>query len=357
MDGRLQDLASATSAKSIAGILDEIGNHRMVIWSSLELRILNRWLQLKGQATWHGETVYLRNLAARALEQRPSKLQPEDLASKLSILPVDWERSSEVVLYMYQCWTSLLDRVPDVVCTNADSLRQWVDGPDTKVDFSRFAFGPAFLRELPRTPGVYVMRDREGTVIYVGKSRNLKSRISSYFASHARCSSKIERIRRQLYSIEVQKTKNEIEALLLEMRLIKGFHPVINLQIKVHERRADSNAARNHLLFIVDTERGRVSIYLFRDGIFSGRQSASLGRPAPMRLREKIRLLYFSRSKRKGRKGKTWEKEIVSRWFKANEKRMNYLDIDDAGKLATAIERLERYLNDPDQLARKVYYR
>jgi hypothetical protein len=76
-----------------------------------------------------------------------------------------------------------------------------------------------------------------------------------------------------------------------------------------------------------------------------------------MRLREKIRLLYFSRSKRKGRKGKTWEKEIVSRWFKANEKRMNYLDIDDAGKLATAIERLERYLNDPDQLARKVYYR
>jgi anti-sigma-K factor RskA len=82
-----------------------------------------------------------------------------------------------------------------------------------------------------------------------------------------------------------------------------------------------------------------------------------LGRPAPKRLKEKIRSLYFAKSGRPRRKGDTLEKEFVSRWFKANERRMNYLDVDDTGDFAATIERLERYLNDPDQLARKVYYR
>jgi predicted GIY-YIG superfamily endonuclease len=357
MDGSLRDFSASIPTNTIAGNHDPFENHLLVVWSSLELRLWNGWLRSKGHSSWQGNAIYLRNLAARVLNKRPSKLEPEGLASELGISPADWERPGEVAHYLYKCWESLLDRIPDEIGRSVDSLREWIDAQDTGVDFGSFAFGADFVRELPSASGVYLMRNRAGAVIYVGKSRNLKRRVSSYFAPNARGAAKTADIHKHLYSIEIRRTDNEIEALLLEMRLINEFSPVINLQTQIHETPTGRRENRNLLLFIVDAEHGRVKIYCFQEGVFSSRQSASLGHAAPKRVKERIRSLYFARSRKIKRKGKRWEKEIVSRWLRANEKRMNYLDVDDAGDYASVIRRLERYLNDPDRLRSKVYYR
>jgi hypothetical protein len=201
------------------------------------------------------------------------------------------------------------------------------------------------------------MRDRAGTALYVGKSRNLKRRVSSYFTPRALNHPKTARMHERLYSIDVHRTDNEIEALLTEMRMIKELRPDINLQTEIHRRKGGHHQSGNLLLFVVDAEPKGVKIYFLHNGLFAGRHSASLGRPPSKRLREKLKSLFFTRGTSRKPKGKDWEKEIVFRWLAANRKRLNYLDLDEAGNFASVLERLRLYLCDPDKLARKVYYR
>jgi hypothetical protein len=167
----------------------------------------------------------------------------------------------------------------------------------------------------------------------------------------------VARIHRQLHSIDVCRTDNEIEALLMEMRMIRDLRPAVNLQAEIHERQAGGHRGRNLLLFVVEAEHDGVEIYFLLDGIFAGRHSAALGCPLSKRLREKLKSLFFAQGRSRRWRGEIWEREIVSRWFAANRKRLNYLDIDEAGDFASALERLRHYLYDPDRLTRKVYYR
>jgi len=356
-DGHLKEFASLASISIFSRLRDEIEGHLLIAWSGRELGLWNVLMRSMRLEVWRGDTLFLRNLAARALERVPSKLQPEDMAPLLGLSPADEERPREVVEYMSACWRILRQRVPAEFCRTLDSLREWIDNRGSAVDFSHFAFGPDFLRQLPRSAGVYIMTNREGKIIYVGKSRNLRRRVSSYFTPQARNDPKIGRIHERLHSIDVCTTENEIEALLMEMRLIKDFRPAINLQTEIHENMAGQTEGRNLILFVADEEQKRVEVYLFRNGSFAGRQSAPMGRLPSKRLQERIRSIFFAQGRTRKRKGETWEKEIVSRWFNANRKRMNYLDVDEAGDLTRVQEQLTRYLCDPDKLAHKVYYR
>ncbi len=85
-------------------------------------------------------------------------------------------------------------------------------------------------RNLPETPGVYLMKDAKGSILYVGKAVNLKRRVSSYFLRPH--DSRIERLVREIWKIEVRKTDTAIEALILEADLIKKYQPPFNIREK-----------------------------------------------------------------------------------------------------------------------------
>lgn len=91
------------------------------------------------------------------------------------------------------------------------------------------------LRNLPTKPGVYLHKDAEGNVLYVGKAVNLRSRVRSYFRNHVD-SVKTHRLRRQIADVEVIITESELEALLLEMNLIKQYRPQFNVRMKDDKR-------------------------------------------------------------------------------------------------------------------------
>ncbi|HNS38645.1 MAG TPA: excinuclease ABC subunit UvrC [Promineifilum sp.] len=91
------------------------------------------------------------------------------------------------------------------------------------------------LHNLPTKPGVYLHKDAEGTVIYVGKAINLRNRVRSYFRNQVD-SIKTQRLRRQIADIEVITTESELEALLLEMTLIKQYRPQFNVRMKDDKR-------------------------------------------------------------------------------------------------------------------------
>ena len=84
---------------------------------------------------------------------------------------------------------------------------------------------------LPLTPGVYLMRNSEGRVIYVGKSRKLKNRVSQYFQNSAK-SYKTERMVSGVADFEYFLCDTEIEALALENTLIKQYTPKYNIRLK-----------------------------------------------------------------------------------------------------------------------------
>ena len=84
---------------------------------------------------------------------------------------------------------------------------------------------------LPSRPGVYLMRDKGGKVIYVGKAKDLRSRVRAYFNSSDE-RSQIQFLVRRVEDIETLVTSNDKEALILENNLIKQYKPRYNIRLK-----------------------------------------------------------------------------------------------------------------------------
>jgi excinuclease ABC subunit C len=88
------------------------------------------------------------------------------------------------------------------------------------------------LKEIPSEPGCYLMRDAEDRILYVGKSKSLRSRVRSYFRSRHDLSPRIRLMTRQVCDIEFIVTDSEAEALALESNLIKNHQPHFNVLLK-----------------------------------------------------------------------------------------------------------------------------
>ena len=88
------------------------------------------------------------------------------------------------------------------------------------------------LKEIPAEPGCYLMRDGDDRILYVGKSKALRSRVRSYFRSRHDLSPRIRLMTRQVCEIEFIVTDSEAEALVLESNLIKNHQPHFNVLLK-----------------------------------------------------------------------------------------------------------------------------
>ncbi|NQX02433.1 excinuclease ABC subunit UvrC [bacterium] len=94
------------------------------------------------------------------------------------------------------------------------------------------------LREVPHQPGVYLMKDRLGSIIYVGKARDLKRRVSSYFMASQKMRSNVKTraLIDSIHDFEFHTVRNEEESLLLEGKLIKDYRPRYNVAFRDDKR-------------------------------------------------------------------------------------------------------------------------
>lgn len=88
------------------------------------------------------------------------------------------------------------------------------------------------LRQLPLTPGVYFFKDKTDQILYIGKSKRLRSRVRSYFREPAQLGPRLELMVYQVADIEFIVTDTEAEALALEANLIKQHQPHFNVLLK-----------------------------------------------------------------------------------------------------------------------------
>ena len=94
----------------------------------------------------------------------------------------------------------------------------------------------SILANLPTNPGVYLMKDERGDIIYVGKAINLRNRVRSYFHAPYGQEPKVWRLVERIRGIEFIVTESELEALVLECNLIKKYKPHFNVRLKDDKR-------------------------------------------------------------------------------------------------------------------------
>jgi DNA polymerase III epsilon subunit-like protein len=233
------------------------------------------------------------------------------------------------------------------------------------VDYSGYEFDRVFIEGLPETPGIYIMRDANGTAVYVGKASNLRARVGSYFRGRIERDEKTERILEALSRVEIEETGSELAALLAEQRTIRALQPAINIQFDVHDRPAAlKDAARRVLLILAAPDAAEVELFLL-DGNRAMRR-AKLPREKTLELARPILAEFFFGPKERSNRAKVSmnlrkvspepaaepereELQIARSWLDHNADRVNALDVDLAGGLEGTLGLLERYLREPPE--------
>ena len=88
------------------------------------------------------------------------------------------------------------------------------------------------LKNLPTSPGVYIFKNERKKIIYIGKAKNLRNRVRSYFQSPDRHDAKTERLVAQVADFDLMVTATEVEALILEANLVHEHKPRYNVMLK-----------------------------------------------------------------------------------------------------------------------------
>lgn len=127
--------------------------------------------------------------------------------------------------------------------------------PETRPAKTGHALIQDYLRTLDGSPGVYRMLDAQGAVLYVGKARNLRARVSNY-ARGSGHSARIARMIRETCSMMFLTTRTETEALLLEQNLIKQLKPRYNVLLRDDKSFPNILVAKSHPFAQIKKHRG-----------------------------------------------------------------------------------------------------
>src|SRR5947207_13536837 len=87
------------------------------------------------------------------------------------------------------------------------------------------------VKQFPTTPGVYLMKDAQGVVLYVGKAKNLRNRTAHYFTRAAAEDARTADLVKLIADVDYLEAQTEVDALLLEARLVKDIQPRFNVEL------------------------------------------------------------------------------------------------------------------------------
>lgn len=303
---------------------------------------LERWLDAP-----LGTPISLRRLASDRLGL-PANHTLEDLAAHLEL---SWRETSdrvEMVELVEACYRSL--RRPD---EDAWSMQRASAGGDTLIDWSRFAFDREFLRSVPRTAGTYRFFDRDGGLLYVGKSRDLHRRLGSYFRTGTR-DERVRQLVSELHRIEIEPSGSDLEAVLRESAAIRAEQPEANVQRRVHPRSRRAGRLRSILILEPAVPPLSLRAYLIKDGTLAGRVGIGPRGGGLTKIERILEDRFFSVATGPSEsRGPDLDVELIVRWLSANRDRVVAFDPTDLPSSREVIARLRWFLaqggpHDPD---------
>ena len=327
------------------------------------------------------ETIENPFLCLRLLtEKRIPELHPKSLnniAAFLKISVTDIQRTENEVNIISEIFHRFLELMNENGINTIEEALEFQCPYIDYVDFSRYTFDKYFLWAIPQEPGIYKMKNKHGEIIYVGKAKNLKARINSYFWNNRERLQKITDLLNNIYSIEYKETGSELTALLTEFRLIKQFHPRLNQQLEVHERTARYGNLKNfiivlpsplekclELFFVHEThpiqqyeivkdavnfsEIENIMERTYFDSNTSNKPIREINRKLirPEDAEESIHIDILSETE-------MGEIDLVLSWVDRNKDYINYINVDTSGTKEDCLKLLKDYIKDKATLKRK----
>lgn len=235
-----------------------------------------------------------------------------------------------------------------------EDLRRESLGAAPPISWRSYAFDRAFLADLPETAGTYRFFDRGGGLLYVGKAKNLKRRVCSYFRDSSRRPSRVQALLDALHRIEVEPTGSDLEAALREAAEISRRSPRRNVQREIHVHRTRSARLESILILEPAAPPHVLRAYLILDGRLLDR--VAIG-PRGGGLRRVERILedrFFSfRPGPSSERAEDVDVECIARWLAAHRDRAVAFDPTHLRSSREVVARLRWFLDrgglaDPD---------
>ena len=267
----------------------------------------------------------------------------EDLASAMRLSFVsDREAEGEASLQA-DVLLHLLERCEEEDLNTIEAVTAALYPDPVPIHFDAYAFDEVFLNALPELPGVYIMRDREGGVIYVGKAVNLRRRVGSYFARRSERPEKTQQILDRIWSMEVETVGSELEALLLEAKLIALCQPEFNTQLDVHKRDVELGNLKNAVLILPSTEPECVELFCVVDSTSFAQVRARKDLWGWEEVERTLHEFYFFAELESDLEtGDSFE--ILKSWMIAKRDAVNWVDMDRSGSPEDALRIVREYV-------------
>ncbi|MDE2797648.1 MAG: GIY-YIG nuclease family protein [Gemmatimonadota bacterium] len=267
----------------------------------------------------------------------------EDLASAMGMSFVSDRGAEGEASLQADILLDLLERCEEEGLNTIEAVTAALYPDPIPIHFDAYAFDEVFLSSLPELPGVYIMRDREGGVIYVGKAVNLRRRVGSYFARRSERPEKTQRILDRIWSMEVETVGSELEALLLESKLIALCQPEFNTQLDVHKRDAELGNLKNIVLILPSAELDCVELFCVVNdtSFFQVRANKDL---CDWEVIERtLHEFYFLEELESDLEtGDSFE--ILKSWMVAKRDAINWVDMDRSGSPENALRIVREYV-------------
>ena len=316
-------------------VMDGFGNQYSMLNTAL------RWVD---GTELENEMLSLRSLANH-LYADDSVSSLSDLGQAAGVPFLESEDPLVRISNITEVFLSLLGSVSKRGIQTVDELLDFCYPQKHVVDYSTYAFDHEFIDGLPAKPGVYIMRDKSGAVIYVGKAKNLSRRVGSYFLAREQRDAKTQNILEMLYDLEIHVLGSELEALLEENRLISEFNPPINSQLEVHSRKQSN--WQSQIIFLPSRDEEAVELFLIADG--DARQVSAKKDLSNLDEVEKIVSdCFFSNSKNNNQMNKSpaAAAQITARWLQGRKDVVTCLEMKWVPDLKTCMVRTEEYILD-----------
>ena len=174
------------------------------------------------------------------------------------------------------------------------------------------------INNMPATPGVYGFKDKDGSFIYIGKAKNLRRRLQSYFRDTEESPQKIQILREKSQSLIAYQCGSELESLIYEYRLIKKHAPVLNRQLDINERPGNFRPIQDCIILLPHIQKDKIMSFWFR------RDQKILMKPVDFDLKEENGLIaelkdFFLSEKLSATNEDFPEQEIAFRWIRSHE--------------------------------------
>ena len=239
---RDDQLEGAPPFERIAARLESFVGDAVLVGHNIDFDIsfVNAELRRCGRLPWQNPRIDTLGLATRLMPQvrRPGL---QSVAQRLSIprlgrehrAGADAELSAAVALRLAeQAGASGFTSEEEFRALGAPAERR----PGERAPRSKPTLDRTMLRTVPHAPGVYIMWDQFDRIIYIGKAKDLRDRVGSYFSQPLGYTRKMDGLLESLDRIEVEVVGSELEALLLESQLIRRYQPRYNRALRSHEQ-------------------------------------------------------------------------------------------------------------------------